>query len=164
MKADEALGWCDSQDRAAELVRRLQAAPSVRGKQRLLREWFNMCDALAPWADQLREQFELAGFVTDVKDGIPSTPVMVYRGAWHDDDLNKALSWTTDRAIAERFARGLVGMRSRLILGTYREDSTPTIFTGACAQMLGYFDSRGEKEVVCGKVLGAHAIAELVAA
>jgi hypothetical protein len=89
---------------------------------------------------------------------------IVYRGAWHDDEVDRALSWTQDRAFAERFARGLTGFRARLVLGMYREDATPTIFRGYAEEAYAFFNGRGEREVVAKRVVGIEPIAELVSA
>lgn len=162
------LSLADSQHRAAFLVEALDATPDRLGKQELLAHWFSICDALLPQREALRAHLEQTNFFTD-EDGaklMPDAfqPVTVYRGAWHDDEVWSALSWTTDRAVAERFARGLTGIRSRLILGMYREDATPTIFRGYARDAYAFFNGRSEHEVVAKRVIDIEPIAELVAA
>lgn len=153
----------DSQNRAAVLVRALQATPDSAGKRELLSSWFNNCDAIRDSLPNLRAEFEAAGEVTD-SDWRVDLPAVVYRGAYHDDDSANALSWTTRRETAEFFARALVGLRSRLVLGMYREDATPTIFQGVCTDAFGFLNGRGEHEIVASRVIDVHPIAELVAA
>lgn len=153
----------DSQNRAAVLVRALQATIDPAEKRELLSSWFNNCDAIGAHGPALREQFALAGTVVD-SDWSVDLPVVVYRGAYHDDDSANALSWTTRQTTAEFFARALVGLRSRLVLGMYREDATPTIFQGVCTDAFGFLNGRGEHEIVASRVIDVHPIAELVAA
>ena len=107
------LALVGSEDRAPVLVEALKTTASKASKRKLAREWFNACDAIGPHRFELREQFEGIGFVTDApKDEIPEFPVTVYRGAWSDDDVAWALSWTTDREKAEWFARYLTSPRA----------------------------------------------------
>jgi hypothetical protein len=162
------LGLAGSENRAAVLVEALEATPGKEGKTELLRDWFSSCDALLPQREQLRAHLEQTTFFTD-EEGAALMPdffqtSIVYRGAWHDDEVDRALSWTQDRAFAERFARGLTGFRARLVLGMYREDATPTIFRGYAEEAYAFFNGRGEREVVAKRVVGIEPIAELVSA
>lgn len=159
-EVERRLALVGSEDRAAVLVEALQTTESKKTKRKLLREWFNLCDALAPWRHELREQFELAGFVTD-NHIRPKAPVLVYRAAWEDDDVETSLSWTTDRAIAERFCMGLVSPRARF-LGIYRDDVEAYIWQGICTEMLGYLMGRDESEVIAKTVIDIQPIATLV--
>jgi hypothetical protein len=144
---DRAIGLADSQNRAAVLVKALEQTKSKKAARELLNHWFNLCDALAPWKDQLRAQFDRVGWVTDADEEV-DYPVTIYRAGWADDDVEGALSWTTDLEVAKRFAQGLYGLRSRLILGTYREDVEAMIWQATCWDAYAYFDGRSEKEVV----------------
>lgn len=162
------LSLADSQHRAAFLVEALDATPDRLGKQELLTDWFSICDALLPQREALRAHLEQTNFFTDEAGAklMPDAfqPVTVYRGAWHDDEVWSALSWTQDRDIAERFARGLTGPRARLVLGIYREDATPTIFRGYAESGYAFFNDRDEREVVAKRVIDIEPIAELVEA
>jgi hypothetical protein len=160
---NELLGLADSQNRAERLVEACRAVSDDEARH-LLTEWFNICDALEPWRDELREQFERVGYVTDDPAIVLDLPVKVYRGAWEDDDAWLALSWTKSRAIAERFARGLTGMRSRFVLGTYREGVTPYIFEADCTEAYGYLTGRDEHEVIAKALVNVRPIAALVPA
>ena len=151
----------DSQNRAAVLVRALEATPDAAGKAEMLASWFNICDAIGNNLGALREQFELADPVSDDEWRV-DLPVVVYRGAYHDDDSVNALSWTTERSTAEFFARALVGLRSRIVLGMYRDDATPTIFQAVCTDAYGFLNGRGEHEILAKRVVDVHPIAELV--
>lgn len=161
---DKLLGFADSQNRAAVLVEALDHCTEADERTSLLAEWFNSCDALAPQREQLRAHLEQTTFFTDEEGAasVPNFPVTVYRGAWDDDETDLALSWTTDLTFAERFARGLVGARARLILGMYREEGTPTIYRGTCVEAYGYLNSRGEHEVIAKKVRAVRPISQLV--
>lgn len=141
------LMMADSQNRAPVLVAALKAARGKKAKTELLREWFNSCDALAPERHTLRGYFHQVGWVTDAPDEVPDFPVTVYRAAWEDDDVETALSWTTDKAVAEKFARGLGSLRAQF-LGIYREGVVPYIWEATCERAYAYFNSRGEHEVV----------------
>lgn len=158
---ERALALVGSEDSAAVLVDALQTTESKKTKRKLLSEWFNCCDALGSHRHELREQFLLAGFVTDTAAAPPETPVHVYRAAWEDDDIYTALSWTTERSVAERFCRGLTSPRA-MFLGIYRQDVEAYVWQATCVQMLGYLEGRGEYEVIAGEVDNAEPIAVLV--
>lgn len=143
------LSLVGSEDRARVLVAALDGVPSRKAKAALLREWFNLCDAQAPYRVELWDAFAAVGWVTDVEDDalLPEFPVTVYRAAWEDDEIEDALSWTTSREVAERFARGLTSMRARF-LGIYRDDVEPWIWQATAESAYAYFNDRGEHEVV----------------
>lgn len=161
---DGLLSLAGSEHRAAVLVEALGALPTADERAKMMSEWFNLCDALAPHREQLRAYLDEMPFFTDEEgaESVPQFPVVVYRGAWADDDAENALSWTLDRAFAEKFARGLVGLRARLVLGMYREDSAPTIFRATAVEAYGYLNSRAEREVIAKKLRSVEPIAELV--
>jgi hypothetical protein len=154
------LMMADSQNRAPVLVAALDAARGKKAKADLLREWFNCCDALAHERHTLRIFFAQVGWVTD-SDEVPEFPVTVYRAGWEDDDVDTALSWTTDKEVAERFARGLSSMRAQF-LGIYREGVVPYIWQATCESAFAYFNSRDEKEVVPEILSDVEPIAMLV--
>jgi hypothetical protein len=155
---DRLLGMAGSERRAEVLVRVLAEVTPEEGNE-LLGYWFNMCDALAPWAAELRREFLRCGFVTDTEDKL-FLPVTVYRGAWEDDDTASALSWTTDLETAQKFCRIMVGPRG-WFLGLNRTDSTPTVFRGICVKALGYLNEREEHEVIADQVIEIEAIQQL---
>lgn len=160
---NHALIMVGSEDRAPVLVEALQATPDPAGKQELLRDWFNSCEAIAPVREELRAELELSGFFTDAEDDreCPQPPFVVYRAAWEDDEAELALSWTTDHKVAERFCKGLVSLRA-MFLGIYREDVDAYVWRGVCHAMYGYLTGRGESEVIAKTISGVHAISVLV--
>jgi len=158
-EAEQHLALVGSENRAAVLVDELRATPHKPSARKLLREWFNVCDALAPYRHDLREQFERVGFVTDTTESLV-LPATVYRAAWPDDASSEALSWTLDREIAEMFARLLVSPRA-WFLGIKRDDCDPHIFQGFCTEAYGYLTSRGESEVIAKTVEAIQPIAIL---
>jgi len=157
--AHERLGLVGSEARARVLVDELRRTPSKPSARRLLREWFNLCDALEPWSDDLREQFERVGFVTDAKDRL-ELPATVWRAAWSDNDVARALSWTADVDTAERFARYLTSHRAWW-LGIKRDDAEPWIWKGECTEAYGYLTSRNEDEVIAKTVVNIIPVAAL---
>lgn len=163
---DDLIGFADSHHRAAVLVEALGHCTSKAARTHLLREWFNACDALAPQREQLRAHLGQTDFFTDEAGAATplQLPVTVYRGAWHDDEVEAALSWTTDLTFAERFCCSLVGPRARYVLGIYREDATPTVFRATCLEAYAFLNSRGESEVVAKRLTAIEAISELVIA
>jgi hypothetical protein len=149
------LVMADSQNRAGVLVAALRDTPDPAEKAKLLAGNFNICDALAPWRDELREQMELSDFFTDADDGetikVPKFPRYVYRGAWEDDEAELALSWTTSQKQAEWFASYLTSIRAAF-LGIRREGVTPVVFRARCHEAFGYLNGRGEQEVVAKRL------------
>ena len=161
---NRSLALVGSEDRAAVLVDALKTTPSKASRRKLARKWFNSCDAIGPYRHALREQFEGIGFFTDAaKADVPEFPVTVYRGAWSDDDVAWALSWTTDREKAEWFARYLTSPRA-WFLGIKRDEDgvLPTVFQGTCIEAFGYLTDRDEHEVIAKTVVDIRPIAELV--
>lgn len=153
----------DSQNRAAVLLDVVRQADEETGRD-LLAHWFNNCDALAPWTDGLRAEFERVGFVTDAdEDDDPlELPATVYRGSWEDDDHDTALSWTLDQKVAKSFCLGLVSLRSRIILGMYREGVDAYVWQGTCTEAYGYLLGRSEHEVIAKTVIDVFPIGKLV--
>jgi hypothetical protein len=145
----EALCQAGSENRAAVLIACLDECTTIEAKRALLADWFNVCEANAPYRHELREHFAAAGWLTDEagRDEPPDFPCTVYRAAWEDDDVETALSWTTSKETAEFFARHLVSLRAQF-LGIYREDVDPWIWEATCESAFAYFNDRGEFEVV----------------
>lgn len=162
MDDDFGLGLVGSEHRAAALVAALHATPTPAGKNELLREWFNACDAIGPYAEPLREEFLSAGFVTDA-DELPKLPATVWRACWDDSDPEQGLSWTLDRAFAEKFARSLTSIRAQF-LGYYRTDARPVIWRARCPEALGYLNSRSEREIIPARLTHVRLVAILVPA
>lgn len=154
------LALVGSENRGGVLVECLQAS-SIPSARKLLREWFNSCEAIAPYAADLRTQFERVGYVTDNDEKL-EFPLTVYRAAYADDDIDFALSWTTRRETAEFFARHHTSMRARF-LGLYRDDVDMLIWQGTCLSALGYLTGRNEFEVIPDEIEEIYVIAELVA-
>jgi len=160
----EALLFADSQHRAGVLVSALRDTPDPAEKAKLLSDNFNICDALSPWRDQLREEMEKSDFFTDAEDGetikVPKFPCYVYRGAWEDDEAELALSWTTSLKRAKWFAGYLTGMRAAF-LGIRREGVEPVVFRARCHEAYGYLTGRGENEVVAKRLTAVKPILAL---
>ena len=144
------LALVGSENRAEVLVELLQQTPSKKTARKLLRDWFNVCEALAPWTADFREQFERVGYVSDSEEKL-DFPITVYRAAYEDDDIDNALSWTTSRATAEFFARHHTSFRAQF-LGLYRDDVDMLIWQGTAHSALAYFTGRDEHEIVPGEV------------
>lgn len=152
-----------SETRGHVLVQEMREATPSQARQ-LAAEWFNICDALEPWVEELREQLERvhqAGlWVTDGTDPKLELPVVVYRAAW-EGDQSRALSWTTKLEKAEWFARYLTGPRAWW-LGIKREEEGPFIYQGLCTEAYGFLDNRDEAEVIAKTVLDIEPIKQLV--
>lgn len=73
----------------------------------------------------------------------------IYRGNLGETPGPYTSSWTTNRKTAEFFARMADSPRG-MFLGMHREGGVPTIWRAKVARdaILGYFDDRGESEVV----------------
>lgn len=157
---EDPLSMADSGTRASVLVAALKSTPDPEGKRALLTQWFNLCDALRPWAAALREQAVLAGYFTDEPETVLKFPVTVYRGAWSDDDIENALSWTLDRREAERFCQIISGPRG-MFLGMHRDDVEAYVWKAWCPGALGYINGRGEQEVIVSEVISPEPISAL---
>jgi hypothetical protein len=95
----------------------------VKTARALLADWFNTCDAIAPYAEGLRAQFERVGYVTDNPAAILPLPVTIYRAQWGGDpEPAEALSWTASRETAQWFADYLTSPRAQF-LGIVRDDA-----------------------------------------
>ena len=150
-----------SESRTPVLIGALAATESKEAKQKLLADWLNMCEAQSPFREELREQLELAGFFTDDEEGAPpETPVTVYRAAWEDDEAERALSWTTERSVAEFFCRHHTSFRA-MFLGIYRDDVDMVIWQGTCHEMYGWLTGRSESEVIAKTLSDVEPIALL---
>ena len=161
-KWDHPLAMAGSENRAPVLLAALLSTPEPEGKRALLTGWFSVCEALRPWAVELREQARLAGYFTDAPDEpVIEAPVTVYRGAWEDDDTSIAISWTLKRETAEFFCRMISGPRGAF-LGMHREDVVPHVYQATATEVLGYLNGRDEAEVVVGGVEDVEPIAALV--
>ncbi len=148
---DERLSLVGSEDRAAVLLEIVRECDPEHGRA-LLAHWFNICDALQPWAVELRAEFRRVGFVTDDETVTqPFQRFTVWRGAWHDDPEETALSWTRKRETAEFFCRYLTGPRA-WFLGIRREDSIPCVWKATCVEALGIITGREEDEVIVGRL------------
>jgi len=158
---DSMLSFADSGTRAGVLVACLKEATPEEGNL-LLQHWFNLCDALRPWQDDLREEFHRVGWVADTDQEL-EMPCRVYRGAWHDDEVEHALSWTLDIEVAQKFCRIISGPRG-WFLGTKRDDAIPTVFQGICTSALGYLNERHEHEVIVDVVEDIEPIQQLLPA
>lgn len=158
---DEPLAMAGSETRGGVLVAALKATPDPIDKRQLLAEWFSVCESLRPYLDELREQARLAGYFTDSPDEPEITaPVVVYRGAWEDDDTERAISWTLKRETAEFFCRMISGPRGAF-LGMHRADAEPHVFRGLATEVLGYLNGREEHEVIVGAIRNVEAISAL---
>lgn len=162
-----ALMFADSQHRAGVLVAALQDTPDPAEKAKLLADNFNICDALLPWREELREEMEQSDFFIDGEPfeyTVPKFPRYVYRGAWEDDEAELALSWTTSKKRAEWFASYLTGMRAAFLGIRRREGVSPVVFRARCHEAYGYLNGRGEQEVVAKRLTAVTPILKAVLA
>jgi hypothetical protein len=158
---DRRLALVGSENRAQVLVDILDHTDDAGEARDLLAEWFNVCDALAPYRHDLRRHLERVHAAGLTIGGPADTPCVVFRGAWEDDDAASALSWTTSLDVAQRFARGLTGMRAQF-LGIRREGVNALVFRGVCLDAYGALDDREEQEVVARTVRSVEPIQKLV--
>jgi hypothetical protein len=110
----EKLGDFDNYDRSIALPFVLSRSPGPADTARVYLQWGNVCDA--PWAgrrviaDRLRDALREVGLRdllgSDARAFYDSLPALiaVYRGC--EKGRERGLHWTTDRAVAERFASG----------------------------------------------------------
>lgn len=159
----ERLMMAGSERRAPVLVDVLRETESDDEARELLRDWFNMSEAISPWTAELREQFERVGYVTDDEDFELELPVTVYRAAYEDDDVESALSWTTSLETAHFFARHHTSIRAAF-LGLYRDDVDMVIWRDTMHEAHAYFNGRGEHEVVPRRITDIEAIQKLARA
>lgn len=150
-KWDHPLSMAGSETRGGVLVAALKDTPEPEGKNALLREWFSVCESLRPYLGELREEARIAGYFTDTPDEKVEAPVTVYRGAWADDDVWSAISWSLKRETAEFFCRMISGPRG-WFLGMARDDVEPHVFQATATEVLGYLNGRDEAEVIVGAV------------
>ena len=151
-KWDEPLSMAGSETRGGVLVAALKDTPDPYDKRELLSHWFSVCESLRPYLGELREQARLAGYFTDSPDEpVVKAPVVVFRGAWADDDVWSAISWTLKRETAEFFCRMISGPRG-WFLGMARDDVEPHVFQATATEVLGYLNGREEHEVIVGAV------------
>lgn len=163
---DRALAFSESEGRAALLV---SLGPGLDDDALfvLLTEWWSTTEA---WqgdrmlrAGMMRLLRRVAPVIVDPERTFPGdAELAVYRGNMGEPPGGG--SWTLDRAIAERFAAGAFGARARIVFGIEPDpDAVATVWQGAASreQVLGYFDDRGEREVVlAGTPARVRAIAE----
>jgi hypothetical protein len=150
---DVFLSQCDSYERAERLAWLMVTLPWQR-RLRVFLEWYCVCDA--PWgfrniyARQLRlacAEVNLSDVLLDLTDflrpeertfyiGLPAL-VPIWRGC--ERGRERGLSWTTERAVAEGFAKG-----QRCI------NEQPTLASAVIpkSHIFGVFCGRGEREVV----------------
>lgn len=152
------IGMAGSENRTPILLWGLNQV-SPRSGNKLLREWFSLCEAIGEYAPMLREQFIRCGYVTDTKER-PEFPVTIYRAQWDGADPAAGLSWTTDLEFAKKFARMMFSMRGRF-LGLYRPDTDALIWEATCFDALAYFQGRDEHEVIPKEVIACFPILSL---
>lgn len=148
----QALVLCSSEEVARALS---EIAPNVTDEQLrelLLGNW-TRCEAHRDYRAQLVAMFRRVGFLTDVET-LPWTPrrrkpLTIYRGNLGEIEP-VGISWTLDRERGYFFASWAVSLRARMVLGINPENPRPTVWEArvAAKDVLGYFDERGEQEVV----------------
>lgn len=154
------IGMAGSENRTPVLLWGLNQV-NARSGNKLLREWFSLCEAIGEYADPLREHFIRCGYVTDTKEEL-ALPATIFRAGWEGTDPEKGLSWTTDLEFAKKFARMMFSVRGQF-LGLYRPNTDALIWVAQCEQALAYFQGREEHEVIPAEVLGAEPILMLEA-
>lgn len=149
---DNALMMADSGQRGGVLLDIVRQVDADEGRA-LLAHWFNMCDAIKPWADGLLAEIRRCAPIIDSDRLVPAAPLVVYRGAWHDDDPSDAISWSLKQETAEQFCRIISGPRG-WFLGVRRDDAMAVVWRAICVQPLGFITGRGEEEILSGGLLG----------
>lgn len=153
-----ALAHCGSEEVAGVIV---QLAPALTDEQLrgvLTDEW-TRCEAHRPYRADFVRLFKQVGFVTDVGDewsNIKTLPkrltgktVTIYRGNLGEDEPD-GIAWTLSKKTAQFFGDHHMSPRAKMILGTWREDGVPTVWSAKVdtKDILAYFHGRGEQEVV----------------
>lgn len=154
-----ALALYSSESIAAAIV---EIAPKLTTDQlrEIVRDEWTRCEAHRPVRAEFIEIFKRVGFVHDLdgSDGFEAKPlpprlrgktVTIYRGNLGEDEPD-GISWTLSKATAQFFGRHHMSPRAKFILGTWREDGIPTVWSAQVntKDVLAYFDGRNEKEVV----------------
>lgn len=149
------IGMAGSENRTPILLWGLNQV-SPRSGNKLLREWFSLCEAIGEYADPLRAQFVRCGFVTDTKEKL-DLPATIYRAQWDGCDPETGLSWTTDLEFAKKFARMMFSIRGKF-LGLHQPETDALIWIAQCEEALAYFQGRDEHEVVPAEVINPEPI------
>jgi hypothetical protein len=115
----------------------------------VLQEWWTVIEAWSTpeWNEVKLGWLRETGYVSDSRRSLTGD-LTVYRGNLGEPEP-AGISWTLSRAKARRFA--LVAASSRgAFLGMHGDHRTPTVWraTVESSEVLGYFASRGEEEVV----------------
>lgn len=155
----EALMLCSSEDRAGVLIGFADRLTDDEVRTLLSENW----SVTEAWSGDEELRDGMYGLLSRVaplilEEGRPFKPtgdtITVYRGNGGETPGAYASSWTLNRKVAERFATMATSMRG-MVLGMYREGAVPTVWRARAdvSDVLGYFDDRGEREVVLS---GAH--------
>jgi hypothetical protein len=148
----EALALYASEQRAEALVRWADdlSDDEVRA---LLTEWWTMTEA---WSGDEGLRAGMLGLlrrvsplcVTDEGEMEPSGVLTIYRGNL-GEDARLGHSWSLDLETAQKFAQMANSPRG-MFLGMYREDGVPSVWRALVNShdILGYFNDRGEREIV----------------
>lgn len=151
---DKALALMSSDERAPALVEWATKYELTMEEIRdLLTNFWSVTEAWSGDPLLRKGMTELLRFVGPLRVlGEPAIPMpdgdlTVYRG--NLGEKPGPGSWTLDRRIAERFADMAISPRGQF-LGMWRADGIPTLWRANVdsADVLGYFDDRGEKETV----------------
>jgi hypothetical protein len=146
---------CDSQHRAPVLIEVLDQSTDDEAKELLL-SWFNCCDAIGGENyNKLRKHFERCDFISDSEKPL-KLPKIVYRAVWEGDNPEEGLSWTGSKEFAQRFARLMFGVRSRIVLRMFRENTDALIYRGICTSAYAHITDRGEDEIIVRQVENVH--------
>ena len=152
----QALALCDSQERARTLLSFVDVI-SDQELRELMADWWSSTEAWQGDPTLRRGMMWLlqrvAPVIVDPNKTLPTDSALeVYRG--NMGERPGAGSWTLDPEIAEKFASAAFSVRAALVFGIAPGlDDTPTVWKGyvLAEDVWGYFDDRGEREVVVGK-------------
>jgi hypothetical protein len=143
---------CDSQRRGIELIRAAAGTGLTDDeKRRLINEFWTVCEA---WGDMLDYALAVLARLKPVGDPLPERGTLtVYRatgGLAPDGGC-----WTLRRDVADFFARMINSPRGA-ILGIH--SLAPTVWRAEvdAKDVLGYFDTRNEAEVVVPHAVAHH--------
>lgn len=147
-----------SHNRAAVIASLTQYELEPEILRELLAYQWPMVDGSRGYANEILGLFRLAGYTTDEPGHAPlpvddDGDVEIFRGNVGEDPYT-GFSWTLDRKVAERFAAAPFQIRAQVLgYGAHREDGEEPIATvwGTWVDetaVLGYFNGRGEREVI----------------
>ena len=112
----------------------------------LIAEHWTRCDGFADSGPLLAKSWKRLGYISDTKGPLPAE-MIVYR-ARYKGVPDRGLSWTLSLDIARWYVDYLGGSRARLCGMPTHLDREIVTQTVPAAEVLGWFNERGEHEIV----------------